>query len=66
MQFLALKLIEFYQIFLSPQRGLLMVIAPGNTCKYEVTCSEYTKQQIIKSGILKGSYLGIRRIISCR
>lgn len=66
MRFLALKLIEFYQIFLSPQRGLLMVLGPGNSCKYEVSCSEFTKQQIMKYGVIKGSLNGVRRIISCR
>jgi len=66
MRYLALSLINLYQIFLSPQRGLLMVLSPGATCKYEISCSEYTKEQIMKLGIIKGSYKGIRRIISCR
>lgn len=66
MQFLALKLISFYQIFLSFDRGILATLAPGGACIYEVTCSEYTKQQIMKYGLLKGSLKGVRRIISCR
>jgi len=66
MQYLALKLIDLYQLLLSPNRGLLMVLAPGGTCKYEVTCSEYTKQQIKEQGVIKGSIKGLRRIISCR
>ncbi len=66
MRYLALKLIDLYQLFLSPSRGLLMVLAPGGTCKYETTCSEYTKQQIKETGVLKGSINGLRRIISCR
>ena len=66
MQFLALRLIDFYQIFLSPKRGILMVLAPGNQCRYDVSCSEYTKIQIKEVGVIKGIKLGIRRIISCR
>lgn len=58
--------IEFYQRFLSFDRGLLTIFAPGGACKYPITCSEYTKQQIIKFGPFKGVFLGVKRIISCR
>lgn len=34
-------------------------------CRFYPSCSEYTKQAIIKYGFLKGSYLGILRIIKC-
>lgn len=34
-------------------------------CKYYPTCSEYTKQAIAKYGALKGSLLGIKRILKC-
>jgi putative membrane protein insertion efficiency factor len=34
-------------------------------CRFEPTCSEYTKQAIIKYGALKGSWLGIKRIGRC-
>jgi putative component of membrane protein insertase Oxa1/YidC/SpoIIIJ protein YidD len=66
MRFLFCKLIEFYQIFLSFDRGVLAVLAPGGACKYEISCSEYTKQQILKYGVIKGSAMGVRRILSCR
>lgn len=58
--------IEFYQKFLSFDRGVLMFLAPGGACKYKVSCSEYTKQMILKEGISMGLYNGLRRIISCR
>ena len=35
------------------------------TCKYYPTCSEYTKQAIEKYGCLKGSFLGLKRILKC-
>ncbi|MDO8429600.1 MAG: membrane protein insertion efficiency factor YidD [Candidatus Daviesbacteria bacterium] len=66
MKNLAIRLIEFYQTYLSFDRGLLSFLAPFGCCKYQPTCSEYTKSQIIKYGTLKGSYLGLLRIISCR
>lgn len=66
MQFLILKLINFYQTFLSFDRGLLMVLAPGGACRYEISCAEYTKKQVMERGVLKGLAAGVRRIISCR
>ena len=35
------------------------------TCRFEPTCSHYTKQALQKHGVLKGSWLGIKRIFSC-
>ncbi|MCL4366760.1 membrane protein insertion efficiency factor YidD [Patescibacteria group bacterium] len=61
-----MELIKFYQTFLSFDRGLLSIIAPGGACKYSPTCSEYTKQQVERLGVLRGIILGGRRILSCR
>jgi len=66
MRYLLIKLISFYQTFLSFDRGILMVLAPGGACRYEVSCSEYTKVKIREFGVVRGVGLGIRRIISCR
>lgn len=64
-QFL-IRVIEFYQIFLSFDRGLLRILVPGGVCRYEVSCSEYAKQSINKHGITKGVVMGLKRIWSCR
>ena len=34
-------------------------------CRFYPTCSEYTKQAIMKYGVLKGGWLGIKRISRC-
>lgn len=34
-------------------------------CRFYPSCSEYTKQAILKYGILKGCRLGFFRIIRC-
>ena len=34
-------------------------------CKFYPSCSEYTKQAIEKYGVLKGTRLGIFRILRC-
>lgn len=62
----ALFLITFYQKYLSFDRGVLAVFAPGGACKYEVSCSEYMIREIREAGLIKGFILGVRRIISCR
>lgn len=36
-----------------------------SVCRFSPTCSEYTKQALEKYGILKGVWLGIKRICKC-
>ena len=50
-------LIRLYQMYISP-------CFPKH-CKYYPTCSEYTRQAVDKYGIIKGSLLGIIRILKC-
>jgi putative membrane protein insertion efficiency factor len=46
-----------YQYMISP-------LFPA-TCRYTPTCSQYAKEAILKHGVLKGGWLGIKRIASC-
>ena len=41
-----------------------LISKEGIHCKFYPTCSEYTKQAIIKYGSVKGSFLGIKRILN--
>ena len=36
-----------------------------SSCRFHPTCSEYTKLAILKHGMFKGCYLGIKRILKC-
>ena len=54
---IAISLINLYKYLISP---LL-----GNNCRYLPTCSEYTKESIIKYGVVKGFWLGLKRIAKC-
>lgn len=58
--------INFYQTFLSFDKGLLASFAPGGACKYNPSCSQYTKEMIYKYGVLKGLSMGATRIWGCR
>lgn len=50
-------LIKAYQALVSP------LLPPR--CRYSPTCSQYAKEALQKHGLLKGGYLGIKRILSC-
>jgi uncharacterized protein len=55
---LALGLIRIYQRVISP--GI------GNVCRYSPSCSRYTYEAIERHGLLRGSWLGFKRILRCR
>ena len=50
-------LIRFYQLCISP---LL-----GNNCRYYPTCSQYAIEAIEKKGIIRGSWMAVKRICRC-
>lgn len=50
-------LIKLYQVTLSPYIG--------RSCRYTPTCSNYGIEAIQKHGPLKGSWLTLKRVLSC-
>ena len=50
-------LVRFYQTAISP-------FTPA-TCRYSPTCSQYTLEALQKHGAFYGSWLSIKRIVSC-
>ncbi|MBN1301110.1 MAG: membrane protein insertion efficiency factor YidD [Melioribacteraceae bacterium] len=50
-------LIKIYQILISP-------VLPSS-CRYQPTCSQYSLEALKKYGLLKGGWLGIKRISRC-
>ena len=65
MKKIALKIIRLYQKTLSPDHGIFKFRYPIGYCKFNATCSEYTYEAIDKYGLIKGTALGIKRIIKC-
>ena len=61
----AIKLIDLYQIYLSPDHSPYWSKIRRPACRYYPTCSEYTKQAIAKLGFFKGIILGFYRILRC-
>lgn len=54
-------------IFILPIRVYQRLISPllPPTCRYTPTCSEYSIQALKKYGMFKGTWLAIKRIMSC-
>jgi len=53
----ALLLIRAYQTTLSP---LL-----GTHCRFHPSCSSYTHEAIERHGVVRGTVLGLRRLLRC-
>jgi uncharacterized protein len=58
-------LISLYQKTLSPDHGWLKTFYPNGYCKFFPTCSDYSKQSLLKYGFLKGSIKALWRILRC-
>lgn len=52
-----LLIISFYRKFISP-------IKPP-CCRFYPTCSQYMFTAVSKYGVLKGVFLGVKRILKC-
>ncbi|MDA8168299.1 MAG: membrane protein insertion efficiency factor YidD [Nitrospiraceae bacterium] len=54
---LVLLLIEFYRAALSPYLP--------SSCRFTPSCSLYSKEAIERYGLLKGGWMGVKRILRC-
>lgn len=57
MQKLLLLLIRFYQLAISPHFS--------RHCRFTPTCSQYAYIAITRFGVIKGTYLAVRRLLKC-
>lgn len=56
MKKVVLKILVFYKKHISR----------GENCRFIPTCSEYTYEAVEKYGVVKGLYLGVKRVLRCR
>ena len=52
-----IKLIKGYRFLISP--------LIGQSCRYLPTCSEYSIEALKEFGLVKGSFMSLKRILSC-
>lgn len=57
MKGLLIWMVTIYRKYISPLKP--------PTCRFYPTCSQYTLQALEKYGPLKGTFLGIKRILKC-
>jgi len=50
-----LKLLVFYKKYISN----------GNNCRFVPSCSEYVYEAVNRYGVVKGLFLGIKRVLKC-
>jgi uncharacterized protein len=58
MRFLVLDLLGVYKVLVSP------FLPPA--CRFEPTCSEYAREAVEKYGALRGTWMGVKRILRCQ
>ena len=52
-----IQIINIYKLVISPYLG--------NNCRYMPTCSQYFIDSLNEYGILKGFFMGTKRILKC-
>ena len=57
MKWLLIKIVRFYQFFLSPW--------VGNNCRFSPSCSNYAIVALNEWGGIKGGWLAFRRLLRC-
>jgi putative membrane protein insertion efficiency factor len=58
MKFLVLDFLRLYQTWISP------FLPPS--CRFTPTCSTYAMQAVEKYGAVRGTWMGLKRILRCQ
>lgn len=57
MKFIGIFLVRAYQVILGPFMG--------GSCRFEPSCSNYALEALKRHGLLRGSWLTLRRLLRC-
>ena len=60
-----INLIINFQIYLIKIYKYLLSPLMGSNCRYDQECSEYYISSLKQHGLLSGSLLGVKRILTC-
>lgn len=57
----------FRQVILIVIKGYQLILSPylPPSCRFTPTCSEYTYQAVERYGVLKGTFMGLKRLSRC-
>ncbi len=61
----AQQLLRIYQQYFSWDHRWRWVFGGARICRYYPSCSEYMRQGIQRFGVLRGSALGLGRLLRC-
>ena len=59
------KILVNFQIYLIKVYKYLLSPLMGSNCRYDKECSEYYISSLKQHGLLSGSLLGVKRILTC-
>ena len=65
MKTIFLAIIRAYQKIFSPDQGFVSYFFSRPTCRFYPTCSSYAAEAIKKYGAIKGTRMGVRRLLKC-
>ena len=65
MKKVVLQLIKIYQYTISLDHGLLSYFTSGPRCRFVPTCSQYTYDAVKTYGVIRGLWMGVKRVSRC-
>lgn len=66
MKYILMGIIKIYQFFFSFDYGIPGKLFPGvRVCRLYPSCSQYFYDAVKKHGSVKGTFLGVKRIVKC-
>jgi putative membrane protein insertion efficiency factor len=62
---MVLRLIQLYQRTVSLDHGIFHRVLGTSVCRFRPTCSQYTYEAVERFGVVRGMFLGGKRVLRC-